>query len=150
MKNEKNFYVIIHGRTCPAVTQSWAVAHQLVNRFPNNRYKSCSTFAQALEILKQDPDFDGLYFLQGSTDGPSLTSKKNSISKGVYAVAQGRQTGNSLNYSSAVKPQVDKHSGACYKKFSDPTQAAAFVQSYRDARAQIDAGLDAQQEISPS
>ncbi|KAH8162484.1 hypothetical protein CIB48_g5757 [Xylaria polymorpha] len=135
MTNEKNFYVIIQGRVSPAVTQSWAVAHPLVNGFPYNQHQSCSTFEEARSILEEH-GYTSLWFLEGPTDGPSLKAQKNKLdladAKVTYAVAKGREIGVFSTYSTGVKPQTDRYSGACHKKLSSPTKAASFLQATED------------------
>ncbi|TRX89302.1 hypothetical protein FHL15_009739 [Xylaria flabelliformis] len=135
MKNEKNFYVIIQGRVSPAVTQSWAVAHPLVNKFPNNKHQSCSTFEEARSILEQH-GWTSLWFLEGPTDKDSLNLDLADANV-TYAVANGRKIGVFSTYSTGAKPQTDHYSGACHKKLSSPTKAADFLQAFEEVQRRM-------------
>ncbi len=82
-----------------------AVAHLLVNGFPKNQHRSCSTFAEARSILEEH-GWTSLWFLEGPTDGPALKAQRNkpdlADAKITYVVAKGREIGVFSTYRSVM------------------------------------------------
>ncbi|KAI1322251.1 hypothetical protein F5Y16DRAFT_404655 [Xylariaceae sp. FL0255] len=107
------------------------MAQPLVTGYSNNLHRSCTTFAEAKDIMDKH-GITTFWFLEGMTDGPKSRARTSyaASTEATYSVAKGRETGLYSSYILDVKPRTDKYNAACHKKLADPTLAENFLHTF--------------------